>query len=131
MRTSKDKRKSFLKCAFFSTAIAVFSFFAFTLIISFAASFFQNPLALCGISSIAVIILSGAFCGYLSAKHKGDGTVGSSLLGAFFFSLLFISISLVLTKGKVSSVAALNSILFFCVSFAFSLIGKRKKRRRR
>lgn len=131
MQYSRHDRKNrpFIKVFTFGALCNLCCFFAFSFVASLILSSLKNPLALMGVSAFAVLTLTGALSGFLTAKFKGEGGALPSLLCAFILALLVFGIGLIAGGGKVALISPINLIAYLTFASVFAVLAKKKKRR--
>ena len=119
--------KSLLFGVLFSFLIVIIISFLFSLIISTL----KNPTGAVRLSSLIVLLVSGAVSGFIICRHNKDYGMRVAFLSSVLFSILLILIALLSRGGSVGGVHFMNSLCYILISFFISLLGKNKKRRRR
>ena len=91
----------------------------------------NRPSSIVGILSIAVMILTGAICGFGISKLRGEGGILISLLASLLLSLILLMIGLIASGGSISLGTVINYLCYIATSVLFAFFGKRRKHKRR
>ena len=133
MKRSRYDRKNrpFSKAVTFGAVCNICSFFTLSFIASLILSSLKNPLALMGVAAFAVLALTGAFSGFLTAKFKGEGGALPSLACAFILALSIFGAGLIAGSGRVAVISPINLLSYVAFTFIFAILAKKKRRHRR
>lgn len=130
MKYRMRKRKTNAKALLFSLIFTAVMFFVFAFLVSFIISLTKNPIAFIGISSFAVLFLTGAFSGFCTSKYRGEGGVVPAGLGSLIFALILLGIGLIMSGGSLPALTLINLPCFVVLAIIFAaLAGKKRKRK--
>ncbi len=120
------------------TALAfgiIFNAVLFVIVTFFASliiSRFNNPTGSMGMMSMLALYICALISGFSVAKFKGEGGALPSVMSSLIFTLILLTVGLILSKGGIPFVTAVNYIVYVLLSIGGALIAcKRSNRRRR
>ena len=128
-RSTKRKEKKKGATFLFGILFNCSTFLVLLFLASLILSRLKNPLGASGIASFLTLMISAAVSGFTTAKKSGTNTVLPSGLCAIFFSSLLFALAMILCKGSVKAVTAINLLVYVAVAFIFAAFAKKKKRR--
>ncbi len=91
----------------------------------------ENSTAYIDISSLAALLVTAAISGFSISKIKGDGGVLIGILSSLLFVLVMLVIGLIAMGGSLPPRCPLNYLCYMGVASLFSLLGKKRVKRRR
>ena len=100
-------------------------------IASFISLFLDDPTGHAGILSIGASLIAGALSGFILGRRYGDGGVRHSALCTGLCALLMTVIGAIISGGLPNASALINHVCFIGVGVLFSMLGKKRQRRRR
>ena len=125
------RNKSNRNALFFGIIITTASFFGITFLTSLILSLLKNPLGASGLSSFAVLLLTGMISGFFTSKYKGEGGILLSGAIAVIFALVLLGAGLISSDGKLASITFVNLSSYVALTFVFAAMARSKKKRRR
>ena len=125
------KNRSFLKVFAFGTVCNLVLFFAFTFAASLIISGTKDPLSFIGVAAFAVMALTGAFSGFITAKFKGENGAFPAALCSFILAFILLGAGLILGGGRVSLISPINLFSYFAFAIIFAHLTRKRHRYRR
>ena len=126
LKTKKTNRSTII----FGMIFTVASFFALNFSASLILSLLKNPLGASGITSFAVLLITGAISGFFTSKYKGENGILASGICALIFAFLLFVVGLIMSGGKIASITLINLISYIALAFIFAALAKSRKKRR-
>ena len=127
---TKSKQKTPIRVLTFGVIFSITTLGFLSLFATFILSKAENPLVSIKLTSLVVLLLSGAISGIVTAKHKGDLNFGLSILISVSVVLLMLAISLISAKGNVGGNVFMNYVCYFMIFIFFSFISRKRSVRR-
>lgn len=106
-------------------------FLAVTLFASFIMAKLDNPTGSMGMVSMLTLYICAVISGFAVAKFKGEGGVLPSVMSSLIFALFLLVIGLILSKGSVPFVTAVNYIVYVLLAIGGAFLACKKSNRRR
>ena len=91
----------------------------------------KNPVGNLKIASLAAFLISAAISGFVNSRRMGERGAVSSVISSLVFIIAMLSVSLVLTRGRVSGALFMNYLCYMLTASLFAAFGGRRKARRR
>lgn len=108
---------------------------ALFLIINFLVSIIlgklENPTGNMGMVSMLTLYACALISGFSVAKFKGEGGALPSSMSSLIFVLLLLVVGLIISRGKLPVITAVNYAVYMIISILGSLFAARKPKRRR
>ena len=124
-KKSRSQRGALIFGTLFSAAI----FLILTFCASVLLSFTKNPLGASGLTSFAVLLITGAISGFCTAKYKGECGILPSSASAVIFALILLGAGLIVSGGKIATVSLVNILCYVALAVIFAFLAKSKRRR--
>jgi len=115
----------------FGIIFELISFTLLSLICAIIMTKTKNPTAHIGAIATCITYLTAAISGFATSRFKGEGGTVPAILACLFFSLVLFGTGLIMTKGHLPIITAVNLVAYMLIGAIFALFGKRRGGRRR
>lgn len=131
MKKHKNKELGLTALMLLGAGFALFVIGAMSMVLAIISSLTNDPTAFTGAFSLLSLIASGAVSGFVTSKANGEGGTLIGILSSVIAASLILLIGLIWKGGMLNLGVALNLIAFIGVSVIFSLLGKKRVKKRR
>ena len=131
MKLSANRRGHGGKTVIFGITLSSALFLTLAFIAALISSRLEDPSASVGVASLVAFLLSGAICGFTTARMRTDGNIRLPMLSAILFVLILFSVGMGVKRAALPSIIMINLGAYAVIFWLFALLGKKKKRKRR
>lgn len=131
MKKYKKKEIGLTVLLLIGAGISIASVAVVAFVLAVVSSLTGDPTALTGAFSLLTLVMAGAVSGFITSRVNGEGGVPVGVLSAVISTSLMLLVGLVIKGGLLPLGAILNLLVFLAVSIIFSLVGKKREKRRR
>ena len=130
MKKRKRKELSLTVLMLLGAGFALISIVMIAFVLAVIAYFTKDPTSLTGVFSLVALLLAGGVSGFITSKANGEGGALVGILSSVISASLVLAIGLICKSGKLTLGVFLNVIAFICISALFSILGKKRAKRK-